>query len=337
MKKILIVFLAILMVGCQSSGFEYDEKASQIDIRWYDGTLKEVVDEGVISDMYNILESIEYVSSDSSMVDESHQYNIRIKGEPSILISNGSLLIMNKTNYKLTDETKVKIEQLFDEYLPKEEMISVELEAEEIPVEVTLEGFELVGKLADGSDLFYKRDEPYYVTDVAKEIIVIKNGVISYEVRGQYTLPTISPDLKSFAYVDGVGFEVIGDLKVITEGQTRIFASEKVVELASNGRTAKSCEWYDDNNIFMIIGSNTGTISQGGDAYLLDFTSGRLRMIIDSKLGYEVTTLTYTEPELKYEVVHWTDSSYINYEYISTTIVLEEFMSVLPIRVEDVE
>lgn len=207
-----------------------------------------------------------------------------------------------------------------------------EEETTEEVVEVSMDGYEFAGTMNDKTKVYYKPMEDYYKLKRASEIATLKDGVVTIVMTGELSIPEVSPDKMQYAFVEGVGFERKGTLKLFKDGKLEDFVSEEIAGLDDKSRTIKSCTWLDSTHMLSLIGYDTGTISQGGDVYLVNLESGDIRLIVDSKEGYEIAGVGYNEDTLSYTVVAWENGNYSVYNYFEEEIIYSE--ASFPIKVD---
>lgn len=201
-----------------------------------------------------------------------------------------------------------------------------------IEEEVSMDGYEFAGTLFDKSKVYYKAMDAYYKLERASEIVILKDNQVTTVESGELSVPVVSPDKKQLAFVSGVGFELKGTLKLYKDDALMVFDSGEIAGLDDKSRTIKSCVWLDQSHVLSLIGYDTGSISQGGDVYSIDLESGALKMIIDSKEGFEIAAVSYEEDVLKYTTVAWEKGNYSVYEYYDEEVILSEAR--LPIKVD---
>jgi len=333
MKKFVFIVL-ILLVGCSGASGLFNEDADTIEVVWYDDTVYISQDPDEIAGVYEILNNDPLEEVDG--LDDGYSYIIRLNEQSNIQIFNGRQVTYNNKNYMLTEASKEALEALLQNYLPDEETIAIDIstEKEEVVEETILDGYELVGRLDNEVQVFYKSTDTYFKQVIVDEIVLVKAGQIIREHKGQLSLPVISPDKSKYSFIEDVGFEAQGTIRLYTVEEEQTIVSEKIESLPETSRTVKNAVWYDNDHLLLVIGFNSGTISQGGDIYRLNIDTGITRMIIDSKEGFEIVDVSYLEPDLTYEFVQWTDNTYVNFDYGQVTVNLEEVWSNLPIIVE---
>lgn len=205
-------------------------------------------------------------------------------------------------------------------------------EEETTTEEINMDGYEFSGTMNDRTKVYYKPMEDYYKLKRASEIATVKEGVVTIVMTGELSVPVVSPDKRQYAFVEGVGFERKGTLKLYKEGKLEDFVSEEIAGLDDKSRTIKSCEWLDSSHVLSLIGYDTGTISQGGDVYLINLETGDIRLIVDSKEGFEIAGVGYEDDVLKYTVVAWEDGNYSVFNYFEEEAIYSE--ASFPIKVD---
>jgi hypothetical protein len=196
----------------------------------------------------------------------------------------------------------------------------------------------LLGSLVDGKEVYYKLDEPYKSRQIASEIYISDNGELTTLSDVASSIPQINAEKTKVAFVQNVGFEKLGKLYIYDTHLYQLTSNE-LKEKEDSQRTLKDCTWYQDK-LLVILGFNSGTITEGGDVYMINVDTGDLRMVIDAKDMVEIVNISYSNPNLEYELLYWMDENYVETKYINKSIVLADYISQLPIkenRQEDIE
>lgn len=188
----------------------------------------------------------------------------------------------------------------------------------------------LLGNLADGKEVYYKFDAPYKSRQIASEIYISDNGELTTLSDVASSIPQINAEKTKVAFVQNVGFEKLGKL-YIYDNHLYQLTSNELKEKEDSQRTLKDCTWYQDK-LLVILGFNSGTITEGGDVYMVNVDTGDLRMVIDAKDMVEIVNISYVNPNLEYELLYWMDENYVETKYINKSIVLVDFLSQLPIK-----
>lgn len=333
MKKIFIVMMAFLLVSCQSDGkavFEYDTISSNIEITTEDGTIIED-DIEMISSLYSVLKDAELTET---TLYAPKQYYINLGQKTNNILLDSNHLRIDDTYYSMDSTTVQAVELLLRDYIKIEhvEIKEVDVEQADIPV-VDLNAYTFAGKLSDGRELYYIPTDDYFTQKRASEIIIMKQNQVKFTHKGMLSIPVISPDGSKVSFVDGVGFELSGQLYLFDEDLLEV-TSRELAEKQIENRTVKDSEWLSDEQLLIILGYDSGTVTQGGDAYSINLDDGDLRMVLDSKEGKEITDVLFDDGLLTYEVVTWIDKTYRHFEYETVEVLYEDIKSKLPVRVE---
>lgn len=330
MKKIILVLVLLLaLTSCQSNyEFTYDAQATALILQDEKGERQTLENASLIQDIYDVLSQATLKEVDETIMMAS----LELQGSPVIYIDN-KLIEIDGTTYMLTVEDYNRILNLISNY-QNTDVVEVDLTDQDTTQD--LSQYEKVGTLQSGEEIFYKPMDAYFERPRASEILSKTDQGIEVIASGSLSVPVMNTLRSHLAYVENVGFEMIGELYVYN-GQKHLVSSDELVEKTADSRTIKDAEWYDDDTLFVIFGYDSGTVSQGGDVYFINSNDGDMRMVIDAKAGKEIVDVTYVEEQLTYKVVTWTDEGYQNYVYNEETIVLSDYMSQLPIRVEWLE
>jgi hypothetical protein len=106
---------------------------------------------------------------------------------------------------------------------------------------------------------------------------------LSKGTKPSFNTPWItSTDGNNEACIEGRGPEAI------EEGVAKIFVKDKnnnifSFEISNNQKlTPRYIEWADDQNLMFIISSAYGTVSQGGNLYMLNVNTGKVSLILQT-------------------------------------------------------
>ncbi|MBN2794109.1 MAG: DUF4652 domain-containing protein [Clostridia bacterium] len=202
----------------------------------------------------------------------------------------------------------------------------------EVPPQENENGYTLLGSMNDGTEIYYKLDEPYKSRQICSEIIAKSNNDTTVLSDLPSSVPVMNDTLSQVAFVQNVGFESFGKL-YLYDGQIYQLTSNALKEKESNSRTLKDCTWFGDE-LLVILGFDSGTITEGGDVYLININTGDLRMVMDAKDNVEVVNIDYEEDTLNYELLYWLDDNYQETLYEDKSLFLKTYMSQLPILIE---
>lgn len=124
-----------------------------------------------------------------------------------------------------------------------------------------------------------------------------------------------SDDKKLSACIEGKGTEAIeeGVAKLyIKDLGTKDIKSFEIVNKESSKKTPKYLEWKDNENLLVIVGEAYGTVSDGGNVYLLNVNTGKLSLVYNAlttkqevvsikkvQEGYEFTLKVYDDDNFK--------------------------------------
>gem|GEM_PF-4119432 len=100
--------------------------------------------------------------------------------------------------------------------------------------------------------------------------------------------PVLSPDKKKAAYIDPVEFELIGDILVIDQDTGRV-AKMTLDQKALPQYSPKKVSWYDNTHLLAVVGFAYGTVTIGGDLYLIDVANGGSQLLYKGGDNEEVT------------------------------------------------
>jgi hypothetical protein len=130
--------------------------------------------------------------------------------------------------------------------------------------------------------LYYHKEENHNMMEHNFGPMIIEyDGKLKPICLSCTSVPSISPDNKSIAYITPFEWEAIGELYIYDikdEWNREVIKAEDI----DDQDTVKVAKWLDDRYILTIIGLGYGTVSVGGDLYLYDTENRELKMIIDA-------------------------------------------------------
>lgn len=73
-------------------------------------------------------------------------------------------------------------------------------------------------------------------------------------------------------------------------------------------------DWWDDDNLLVVVGYGYGTVSVGGNLYLLNVESGKSAVLVDNKdAKQQVVKASKSNKDIKYQLAVYEDSNMIKY------------------------
>jgi hypothetical protein len=178
--------------------------------------------------------------------------------------------------------------------------------------------FEKVGVLKSGTEVYFKKAGFYNKLEKG-EHIVLKSGELAYTlIEGLPGRPEISPNGEWMAFIDVIEFEALGNVFIYRDADGAIeqmtqYAYSEVSTV--NSDTVKDCLWLNNEELLMVIGYSVGTITQGGDVYLLDTQTKEKELIFKANKNEEVANISFKDGQYVFEIVVWTDENMMNYVY----------------------
>ena len=223
-----------------------------------------------------------------------------------------------------------------------QEIITVDLSTQNNNVESfetvelpSVDGYEFLGEMTEDRDVFYKTFDSLFKMELCSEIIIRRNDEYLTLHSGVLSKPSISPNGEQLSFVENVGVDLSGSLWIYNGELTQV-NSDEITALYDKERAIKSSVWLDDNNVLSLVGFYTSNISQGGDVYRINVNTGDMRMIIDSKEGFEIADVSLQNGIINYTTVMWINGNYSEYEYFENSILYNDIES-FPIIVDSVE
>jgi len=144
--------------------------------------------------------------------------------------------------------------------------------------------------------------------------------------RGSPSRPKISPEGDKISFIDYVGFEGRGDLYIYEIDSNTLRRITDAKSYIGSDVTVKDIEWIDNDNIFFIMGFDTGTITQGGNLYLFDSDLNTVKLIYKTDLKEEIADIVIDNFDIIMTIVYWTDDNYEHYEYREEKYKLNELL-----------
>lgn len=338
MKKLLLLIFVLIITSVSCSSEETTEEImldklsySSFSIRWGDGTLFNIDDKEIVNNFLELISEKE-LKKDNKEETEGYLYFIDMGSE--IRIVNGSDVIFNDERYVFKNSLiKEEIEVILSDYIPDttnedtDESIrenTMEYEITKVD-EFDIEKFNYVGTLRNATEVYYEPSRNWNKQETCSDIVIKIEDEFYSLIKGRMPLPAISPDRKSIAFVDYIGFEVRGNIFIYNSLSESIeqITYDNYGFLQDEYTTIKQSVWYDNETLLVIIGYDTGTITQGGNVYTININTEERKKIIETNEKEEIVNLRYYDNNIILEVVKWTDDNYIDYEYYNKYIDVE--------------
>jgi len=150
-----------------------------------------------------------------------------------------------------------------------------------------------------------------------------KNEIIFKETQQEILIndyypsePIISPDKTRMIYISPFEWEKVGELYMfdtVTKSNEIVFGKKDMPEQ----NTVKRIYWVNNRYIMLIAGYALGTVSRGGDVYILDTLTGDSVLFYEakSKNRQEVKEIIFEKDNLIFKIVEF-DEEYMDYEVI---------------------
>lgn len=134
--------------------------------------------------------------------------------------------------------------------------------------------------------------EPQFATEWIKS----SDGSVSACIEGK----------GSEAKEEGIGKIVIKDSK---NNKTVFELKDK-----SNQQSPLYINWWNNENLLVVIGSGYGTVSKGGNLYIINIKSGKSAAVVETKDSKkQVVNAQKDNNDLKYEVAVFEDDNFVKY------------------------
>lgn len=137
----------------------------------------------------------------------------------------------------------------------------------------------------------------------------------SYTESNFHTPWKLSSDNKLSACVDGIGNnaseEGIGTILLKDNSTSNVWRFK--LKNNSEQNSIKFIQWYDNNNIFVIIGYGQGTLSPGGNVYLLNINDLKTTAIYEENSAgkRQIISIDKSMSKINFKVLIYEDDNYL--------------------------
>lgn len=184
------------------------------------------------------------------------------------------------------------------------------------PYSGSVDGFKTAGTLIGGEKVLFKSQGFYNKLEKGTHILLETDSGRFTLMEGLPGKPVISLDGLRVAYVDVLEFEAKGDAYIYDHGKATVTRATHYLDAdPSVSLTAKDVLWLDDEHLLIIAGFDVGTVTQGGDIYRYTLADQTLELAYKAEKDQEIANMEWEGDQIKLEIVYWTDSNFINYEY----------------------
>lgn len=207
----------------------------------------------------------------------------------------------------------------------------------EIPLEATItleEHNEIIKTLQEDYELKLKENIKTLQEDY--ELKLKENRVVPIELPrftsegylvGEFHY---NEDKDIYAYIDELGFEVVGNVKLF-DPNTGVITPLTFFDYNGQQQTVKKLAWYSENQLLVIIGFSTGTVTVGGNLYVLNSDTKELKLLIETSDMEEIIDIvkpdggsgTYVFP-----VAKW-DENFMDFDTYNMVYRYEELQELL--------
>ncbi|MGM0414737.1 MAG: DUF4652 domain-containing protein [Bacillota bacterium] len=130
--------------------------------------------------------------------------------------------------------------------------------------------------------------------------------------------PIVSPDGNKLAFIDPFQWEVVGSIFLYDYEANSLRELLKADQIEDQF-TPKGIWWYNNEYLLAIIGYAYGTVTVGGDLYLVDVDTGNPRRILGLTEYQEVKNISLDDQYIYLEIAEFNES-YSDYEIIEDRI-----------------
>lgn len=191
-----------------------------------------------------------------------------------------------------------------------------------------LSNYDYIGTFMNGDEV-YAESYRYNLQEAAWKMVILRDHEIYKTFDGMPSVPKFNKERTKMLYIDNLQFEEIGNIMVYdSESEEETAYTDFDYETPQD--TVKDVEWYKDGSLICVIGYAMGTISQGGELYILDMaTKDYVKVDLDDKIAdwtdrhYEIVDIYVEEYGIKLTLIEWIDDNLTEY-YYTTHMLLEE-------------
>lgn len=147
--------------------------------------------------------------------------------------------------------------------------------------------------------------------------------------------PVLSPDGRRMAFISPREWEMLGEVFLydgMYREKTRILCREDI----PHQETPKELLWMDHRYLLIIMGFAYGTVSVGGDVYVLDTQTQKLSMFYETQERQEVKAMYRDDHDFTF-VLALHDEEYMDYEIEEMHILYEEILQSVQMQEEDLQ
>lgn len=168
------------------------------------------------------------------------------------------------------------------------------------------------------------------------ELKLQENSVVSIDIPKLYSENSLMGELHFngdrdiYAYIDEIGFEVIGNVNLF-DAKTGEITQLTTYDYSGEQQTVKKIGWYSENQLLVIIGFATGTITVGGWVYTLDIDTKELKLLLETTETDEIIDIVKPDGgsgDYIFPVARW-DDNFMSYETYNMTFSYEQFQLLL--------
>ncbi|MBU5677791.1 DUF4652 domain-containing protein [Alkaliphilus sp. MSJ-5] len=136
------------------------------------------------------------------------------------------------------------------------------------------------------------------------------------------SMPIISPNKDKFAYISPFEWEQLGSLYLYN---TTTSSSDLLIE-PSESNIPKDAIWINNEYLLVIIGHAYGTVSTGGNLYLLNTTTREITLFRECSEEQQFTKIDLINDYLNVTVITYQDDIFNEYTESSFTISIDDIL-----------
>ncbi len=178
--------------------------------------------------------------------------------------------------------------------------------------------------------LIYEESEYYLLETLKSEVQILSNDnwtphiiksneeyylITSQREGDNFTSrPVVSPDEKNIAFLTPYEFETISNVSIFS---TTDMTNKNITYLDySQDMSFKSVNFLDNENLLVVIGAAYGTISWGGELYLLNINTEELTLIREvANDNEQIIEAKLVDDKISLEIIIW-DDNFMEHEKI---------------------
>ncbi len=170
--------------------------------------------------------------------------------------------------------------------------------------------------VSDNQDhLILEEDSTVFHRETRKKELTVIDGDKEIVINDNYpSEPVISPDKSNLVYISPYEWETLGELYLYN---SRNNSNELILDIDSmpQQNTVKQVKWINNDYLLAIVGYGMGTVSVGGNVYLIEVETTETEVFYTTEESQEVKNIEITGDKILFEIADF-DEQYMDYEII---------------------